>query len=113
MAQYEYTVVPFIGRIKSGLRSTQTVTDVAAQLAAVIQTHSAAGWMFHSVNSVNIEVKPGCIASLFGKVAFYMQFDQIVFFKEVTAITGQETTAEAPAPFPQPVSPPAPPPLPQ
>lgn len=113
MAQYEYTIVPFIGKIKSGLRSTQTVSDVAAQLAAVVQTHAAAGWMFHSINSVSIDVSPGCLASLFGKPAFSMKFDQIIFYKEVTAITGEGVIAQTASITAQPVMPPAPPSVPQ
>ena len=118
MAQYEYTVVPFIGKIKYSLRSTETVAEVAQQLTSVIQQHAAAGWMFHSINSVNIEVKPGCIASLFGRVTFYKQFDQIVLYREA----GNQHATDAASPVsagvvptvPTPVVPPStPPPIPQ
>ena len=97
MARYEYTVVPFLGKIKYGLRSTETVAEVAKQLAAAIQQHASNGWMFHSINSVNIEVKPGCIASLFGRSTFYLQFDQIVLYKEsgIAASSGQSTPSSA------------------
>jgi ABC-type polysaccharide/polyol phosphate transport system ATPase subunit len=75
MANVEYKVVPFIGKMKSG----SNAQEVATQLQAAINQNSRDGWEFHSFNDVNIEVQPGCLAGLLGAKAAYVQFDQLVF----------------------------------
>ena len=76
--KYEYLVVPFIGSIKS-----HQGADVAAQqLQTVISHYANAGWDFVQMGDVNIEVKPGCIAGLFGQSASYIRFDQVIFRRE-------------------------------
>lgn len=72
---YQYKVVPFIGQIKRSGSPAQ----VAEQLQAIINAEAGAGWEFHQLGSVDIQVKPGCIASLFGKQVAYIRFDQVVF----------------------------------
>lgn len=74
---YQYQVVPFIGKIKSG----QSAAEVAAQLQTVITQYVAQGWEFYQISDVTIEVQPGCIASLFGTKMSYIRFDQIIFRK--------------------------------
>lgn len=75
---YQYHVVPFIGKIKSG----QSAAEVAGQLQNVISHHVSQGWELYQVSDVTIEVKPGCIASLFGTRVSYIRFDQIIFRRE-------------------------------
>jgi hypothetical protein len=75
MSQYQYRVVPFIGRISSG----QTADLVAQQLEAVIQQQASEGWEFHSVTDVTIEVKPGCLAGLLGGEVSYQTYNQVIF----------------------------------
>lgn len=83
MTRYEYMVVPFVGRLKSGLFSVQDAGDVSKQLAAVINQHASQGWEFHTLNDVDIEVKPGCLAGLFGAKTAFMPFDQVIFRRPV------------------------------
>ena len=71
----KYKVVPFIGKIKS----SQTASEVSRQLESVINDHASAGWTLDQIQSVNIEVKPGCLAGLFGAKESYVKFDQVVF----------------------------------
>ena len=72
---YEYKVVPFIGSVKSG-----EGPDVAAQqLQSLISDGAAHGWEFVQLGDVNIRVKPGCLATLFGREATYVRFDQVIF----------------------------------
>jgi hypothetical protein len=78
MPQYVYKVVPFIGNIKSN----EGADTVAKQLNSVINQHAADGWEFHQMGDVNIRVKPGCLASLFGASASYIRFDQLVFRRQ-------------------------------
>jgi hypothetical protein len=79
MAQYQYTVVPFIGKIKGG----QSAGEVAAQLQALIDQHSAQGWELQQVTDVNIEVQPGCLGGLLGAKVAYIRFDQVIFRREI------------------------------
>lgn len=74
-----YKVVPFIGQVDTGFFSSDNATTVAQQLQAAIAREMSAGWEFHSFAKVDVEVRPGCIASLFGAHASYVTFDQLVF----------------------------------
>ena len=74
---YQYKVVPFIGQIKS----SQSAAEVAKQLESTINQHAVGGWEFHQLSDVNIEVRPGCLAGLFGAQASYIRFDQAIFRK--------------------------------
>ena len=77
--KHEYRVVPFIGRLKSGLfGSVEDAAEVSKQLEAVINQHASQGWEFVAVNDVNIEIKPGCLAGLFGGKTAYMPLDQVI-----------------------------------
>jgi hypothetical protein len=78
MAQYEYKVVPFIGSVK-GKHGADTV---AQQLSSILNQHAAYGWEFQQMGDVNIQIKPGCLASLFGASASYIRFDQLVFRRQ-------------------------------
>jgi len=37
------------------------------------------GWEFYRIDSVQIQVSPGCLASLLGAKATYINFDQAIF----------------------------------
>ena len=73
-----YRVMPFIGKINS----KQSAADVSDQLESLINEGAKEGWEFDQLNNVNIEVKPGCIAGLFGAKLAYTQFDMVVFKKQ-------------------------------
>jgi len=75
--KYQYKIVPFIGKIKSG----QGADIAAQQLESVISQYVDAGWEFVQLGDVNIEVQPGCLAGLLGQKAAYVTFDQIIFRK--------------------------------
>ena len=79
MANYQYQVVPFIGKIKGN----QSAAEVSGQLQAIINQYSSQGWEFYQLNDVNIEVQPGCLAGLFGAKTAYVLFDQLIFRREV------------------------------
>lgn len=74
-----YKVVPFIGEVTTGFFSSGNAGTVAQQLSAAIERESVDGWDFHSFAKVDIEVKPGCIASLLGARTSYITFDQLIF----------------------------------
>jgi hypothetical protein len=75
----EYLVLPFIGRIRRGIFSSENAKDVSNQLQTVINQQASHGWYFHSLEKVDIEVSPGCLASLFGAKSAVITFDQLVF----------------------------------
>jgi hypothetical protein len=75
----DYLVVPFIGRMNTGFFSTENAGTVSRQLQSLINLHSEQGWEFHSMTKVDVEVAPGCLASLFGAKSSYITFDQVIF----------------------------------
>ena len=75
----DYLVVPFVGRINTGLFSTENAQTVSMQLQSLINRHSQQGWEFQSIAKVGVEVAPGCLAGLFGATASYITFDQVIF----------------------------------
>ena len=80
---YRYHVVPFIGRISSGVFSTDSAQTVSTQLQAVIDHYVGLGWEFYSMEKVDIEVTPGCLGGLLGKSASFITFDQIILRQPV------------------------------
>jgi hypothetical protein len=75
----DYLVIPFIGKIKSGFLSSENAETVSRQLQSLISQYSQQGWEFQNIAKINIEVSPGCLASLFGATTSYVTFDQVVF----------------------------------
>jgi hypothetical protein len=75
----EYIVVPFVGQIRRNLFSSQSAQDVSNQLQAVINERARQGWLFCSVEKIDIHVTPGCLASLFGARSSVISFDQVIF----------------------------------
>lgn len=75
MQGYQYKVVPFIGSVKGG----QPAANVSMQLEALIQGYAKEGWELAQVADVNIEVKPGCLAGMFGADVSYQRYDQVIF----------------------------------
>lgn len=76
---FKYRIIPFIGKIKSN----ETAVQVSDQLEGVINQGAQEGWEFDQLNSVNIEIKPGCLSSLFGRKSDYTRFDMVIFKKLV------------------------------
>ncbi|MCA9921453.1 MAG: hypothetical protein KC421_03725 [Anaerolineales bacterium] len=81
MTEYEYKVVPFVGNLKSGVFTVENAGKVSEQLQTVIDQNTGGGWDFYRVDKINILIKPGCLASLFGASADFITFDQIIFRK--------------------------------
>jgi hypothetical protein len=77
MQSYEYFVAPFVGQLRSG----ESVGNVSAQLQALINQYASQGWEFYSLDNVDIEVRPGCLASLLGAKTSYITYNQVIFRK--------------------------------
>jgi len=72
---HKYRVLPFIGKIKGN----QSADAVSAQLESLINDGAKNGFEFVQLGSVNIEIKPGFFAGLFGAKTDYTRFDMAVF----------------------------------
>ena len=72
-------VVPFVGTLKSGVFTVENASKVTEQLQALIDQHVGSGWEFYSMEKVNIQISPGCLAALFGAKAAFITFDQVIF----------------------------------
>ena len=79
MSKYVYKVVPFIGVLKSGVFSVENAQKVSEQLQQLIDTHTQQGWELYRIDPVQIQIKPGCMASLFGQRTSWINFDQVIF----------------------------------
>ena len=79
LSDYEYLVVPFVGHLKRGTFSIESATTASKQLQQVINKHSIQGWDFYSIDEINIQVTPGCLASLLGAKASFITLDQVIF----------------------------------
>jgi len=77
MASFEYKVVPFEGRIKSG----QAVNEVSIQLQSAIAQYAVGGWEFYQLDEVDIAVEPGCLAGFLGAKVSYASYNQLIFRK--------------------------------
>lgn len=78
-SDFEYLVIPFVGQIRSGVFSIENAGTASKQLQKVIDDYSQRGWDFHSVNDINIQINPGCLASLLGARVSFITFDQVIF----------------------------------
>jgi len=45
----------------------------------LIDNYVSAGWEYVGMERVQIEVSPGCLASLLGKSSSFIDFDQVIF----------------------------------
>ena len=77
MQNYEYKVIPFIGKLKQ----SGTADEVSRQLQLLINEHATDDREMFQLEEVNIEVSPGCLPSLFGAKESYEKFDQVIFHR--------------------------------
>jgi hypothetical protein len=71
---FVYKVLPFRGNVE-----TSNPNEVANQLNDLISSQAANGWEFYQINSVNINISPGCLASLFGAKQLATVHDMAIF----------------------------------
>ena len=82
--QYEYAVVPFVGELKRSVFSVESARNVSQQLQDLINERASQGWEFYCLDDVDVQVKPGCLASLFGASTSFITFNQVIFRRPVT-----------------------------
>jgi len=76
---YLYKVVPFSGSFKTGVLGREGPETASKQLEDVINSHVSQGWEFYSVSQINMLIKPGCLAFLFGDRRSTVPYDQVIF----------------------------------
>lgn len=84
MEQYEYRVVPFVGQLKRSVFSVENAQKVSEQLQSLIDQYAQQGWEFYRTDKIDIQIKPGCLASLLGAKATFITFDQVIFRRPAT-----------------------------
>lgn len=78
--KYEYMAVPFVGKLRRGLFNVvEDAGEVSRQLTALMNLYANQGWEFCAMNDVDIEVKPGCLAGIFGARTAFFPLDQVIF----------------------------------
>ena len=83
MQKYCYKVVPFIASISGGYFSKDNADTASSQLQSLIDEFVADGWEYYRMDKIDIEVKPGCLGSVFGASARYITYDQAIFRKSL------------------------------
>lgn len=86
MNQYEYLVVPFVGHLKRGVVTVENAQTVSDQLQSLINQHAQGGWEFYRIDKVDIQVTPGCLASLLGAKVSFITFDQVTFRRPTATV---------------------------
>lgn len=77
---YEYKAVPFLASV--GGRDLKSANQASAQLTDVMNANAVDGWEFYQLEGVSVEVRPGCLAGLFGARAGTLLIDQLIFRRE-------------------------------
>ncbi len=76
---FETRVVPFLASVKGG---KEGIGIAAKQLQELIATVVSEGWEFYSVETINVEVQPGCLAALQGKGPSYTPYEMVLFRRQ-------------------------------
>jgi hypothetical protein len=76
---YQYKMVQVPPNIEVKVKNTGT--EAAAYLESIANQYAEQGWEFYRVDSVGVQIKPGCVESLFGKKADFSTYYVITFRK--------------------------------
>jgi hypothetical protein len=75
-----YKIVHFVPMLQGGVFSDKGI-PIEKQVTDVINQHAAAGWEFVAYQTTHVKVKPGCLASLFGRKEEINYYDIMIFSK--------------------------------
>ena len=56
--------------------------EAAVYMESIVNSIAKEGWEFYRVDTIGVQVSPGCIASLFGQKMMYTNYHVITFRKE-------------------------------
>lgn len=78
---YEYKMVQIPPNIEVEAKKHKG-NEAAAYMETVVNDYAAEGWEFYRVDSIGVNVKPGCIAGLFGQKDAFATYYVISFRKQ-------------------------------
>ncbi|PXF32493.1 hypothetical protein WH50_04205 [Pokkaliibacter plantistimulans] len=78
---FEYKMVQIPPNIAVQMKAHRG-NEAAAYLENVVNEYAADGWDFHRVDSIGVQVQPGCFDALSGKKAESNSYYVITFRKE-------------------------------
>jgi hypothetical protein len=78
---YEYKMVQIPPNIAVQMKSHKG-NEAAAYLENVVNEFATKGWEFYRVDSIGVQLQPGCMDSLSGKKVEYSSYYVITFRKE-------------------------------
>ena len=70
--------VPFTPSVKLGFKN---MGGIATQLNKAVSAFEAKGYEFLRVDTIHVDIRPGCIMALFGKQTEYHPYEFLVFRK--------------------------------
>ena len=70
--------VPFICQVKFGEKN---MDGIARQLNETVSIFEARGYEFLRIDTIHVDIRPGCIMALFGKQIEYHPYEFLVFRK--------------------------------
>jgi len=76
----DYLCVPFSGATRAS--DVSPGRTLAEQLQRTLKDYNSRGWEFMRIDTVRVDVEPGCIPSLLGAKNYQMAYDIIVFRKK-------------------------------
>ena len=76
--QYKMSQIP----PSISVRGQEQGTEAASYLESQANEQARQGWEFYRVDTVGVEVSPGCIGGLLGQKATYTNYFVITFRKE-------------------------------
>jgi hypothetical protein len=80
--KYSYKMVQVPPNIEVTSKG-QRGNEAATYMSDVVNQHARDGWEFYRVDPIGVNVKPGCIASIFGQKEVLYTYYVICFRKEV------------------------------
>ena len=77
---YQYNMIQVPPNIS--IQGAERGQEAAQYLQNVVNEQARQGWEFHRVDTIGVEVKPGCLFALLGRSAEYTQYFVITFRRE-------------------------------
>jgi hypothetical protein len=76
--------------VNHGGRTGGSAADgIADDLTATVEKYEAKGYEFQKIETIHVDVSPGCIGALMGKGKEYHPYDYLVFKKTSEPVRGQ------------------------
>jgi len=77
---YTYKMIQVPPNIEVAMKQHKA-NEAAAYLEEVVNEMASQGWEFYRIDPIGVQLKPGCIASLFGQKAVAITYYVITFRK--------------------------------